>query len=171
MWSAMMWIANRSRAHPKHRTPIINRDPYWYTGKVKGAIHIRLQPNNINRDSGIEIPEAWCSRSKNTTTGESYDSEPSKEQLEDLNKPNTAVEKKPTNHCGASCFISRPETIRPYRLMKTSSMQSKRRDSHHKWPHRETNDNTLLLLLCFTTMNKHNLFTKLNSSHQLENAR
>ena len=56
-------------------------------------MHIRLQPNNINRDSGIEIPEAWCSRSKNTTTGESYDSEPSKEQLEDLNKPNTAVEK------------------------------------------------------------------------------
>ena len=23
------------------------------------AIHIRLHPNNINRDSGIEIPEAW----------------------------------------------------------------------------------------------------------------
>ena len=23
------------------------------------AIHIRLHPNNINKDSGIEIPEAW----------------------------------------------------------------------------------------------------------------
>ncbi|RMX39101.1 hypothetical protein pdam_00019245 [Pocillopora damicornis] len=27
--------------------------------KVKEAIHMRLYPNNINRDSGIEIPEAW----------------------------------------------------------------------------------------------------------------
>ena len=25
----------------------------------KEAIHIRLHPNNINTDSGIEIPEAW----------------------------------------------------------------------------------------------------------------
>lgn len=32
-----------------------------------------------------------------------------------------------------------------YRLMKTSSMNSKRRDSHQKWPHRETKNNTLLL--------------------------
>ena len=30
-----------------------------YKGRVKEAIHIRLHPNNINRDSGIEIPEAW----------------------------------------------------------------------------------------------------------------
>ena len=37
----------------------IDRDPHWYTRRVKEAIHIRLQPNNINRDSGIEIPEAW----------------------------------------------------------------------------------------------------------------
>ena len=34
---------------------------------------------------------------------------------------------------------------RPHRLMKTSSMQSKRRDIHPKWLHRETNDNTLSL--------------------------
>ncbi|RMX47795.1 hypothetical protein pdam_00008577 [Pocillopora damicornis] len=37
----------------------IDRDPYYYTRRVKEAIHIRLHPNNINRDSGIEIPEAW----------------------------------------------------------------------------------------------------------------
>ena len=37
----------------------IDRDPHWYTRRVKGAIYIRLHPNNINRDSGIEIPEAW----------------------------------------------------------------------------------------------------------------
>ena len=36
----------------------IDRDPYYYTRRVKEAIHIRLHPGNINRDSGIEIPEA-----------------------------------------------------------------------------------------------------------------
>ena len=37
----------------------INRDPYYYTRRVKESIHIRLHPDNINRDSGIEIPETW----------------------------------------------------------------------------------------------------------------
>ena len=37
----------------------IDRDPHWYTHRVKEAIHIRLHPDNINRDNGIEIPEAW----------------------------------------------------------------------------------------------------------------
>jgi len=37
----------------------IDCHPHWYTCRVKEAIHIRLHPNNINRDSGIEIPEAW----------------------------------------------------------------------------------------------------------------
>jgi len=37
----------------------IDRGPHWYTRRVKEAIHIRLHPNNINRDSGIDIPEAW----------------------------------------------------------------------------------------------------------------
>ena len=37
----------------------IDRDPYYYTLRVKEAIHVRLHPDNINRDSGIEIPEAW----------------------------------------------------------------------------------------------------------------
>ncbi|RMX37909.1 hypothetical protein pdam_00007040 [Pocillopora damicornis] len=29
------------------------------THRVKEATHTRLHPNNIDRDSGIEIPEAW----------------------------------------------------------------------------------------------------------------
>ena len=33
----------------------IDRNPHWYTRRGKDAIHIRLHPNNINRDSGIEI--------------------------------------------------------------------------------------------------------------------
>ena len=37
----------------------IDRDPYYYMRRVKEAIDVRLHPDNINRDSGIEIPEAW----------------------------------------------------------------------------------------------------------------
>ena len=48
----------------------IDHDPYYYTRKVKGEIHLRLHPDNNNRDSGIEIPEAWMPTIKNTTTGE-----------------------------------------------------------------------------------------------------
>ena len=41
------------------KVKFIDRDPHWYTRRVKEAIHIRFHPCNINRDSGIEIPEAW----------------------------------------------------------------------------------------------------------------
>ena len=37
----------------------IDHDPLWYTRRVKEAIHIRLHPNIINRDGGIEVTEAW----------------------------------------------------------------------------------------------------------------
>ena len=37
----------------------IDEDPHWYSRRVKEAIHIRLHPNNINRDCRIEIPEVW----------------------------------------------------------------------------------------------------------------
>ena len=58
----------------------------------------------------------------------------------------TAVEKT-TSYSGASCFIRIPETCRSYRLMKIGSMQSKRRDAHHKGRHHVTNVNTLLIRL------------------------
>ena len=37
----------------------IDCDPHWYTRRAKEAIHIRFHPNNINRDSEIEIPKVW----------------------------------------------------------------------------------------------------------------
>ena len=37
----------------------IDRDPHWYTRRVKEAIHIRLHPNNINKNNEIEISEEW----------------------------------------------------------------------------------------------------------------
>ena len=42
-----------------NQVKFIDRDPHRYTRRVKEAIQIRLHSNNINRDSGIEIPEAW----------------------------------------------------------------------------------------------------------------
>ena len=50
---------NTGLNRPWNEEKFIDRDPHWYTRRVKEAIHIRLHPNNINRDSRIEIPEAW----------------------------------------------------------------------------------------------------------------
>ena len=41
------------------KVKFIDRNSHWYKSRVKGAIHSRLHPNNINRNSGIDIPEAW----------------------------------------------------------------------------------------------------------------
>ena len=50
----------RDRHYPIwNEVKFIDRYPHLYTGRVKEAIHVRLDPNNINKVSGIEIPEAW----------------------------------------------------------------------------------------------------------------
>ena len=45
-------------------TKFIDRDPRWYTRKVKEGIHMRLHPDNINKHSTIEIQEAWMPTNK-----------------------------------------------------------------------------------------------------------
>ena len=74
----------------------IDRDSHWYTRGVKEAIYIRLHPNNINRDSGIEIPETWIptikrhnSRSTTKRTREGTTSNV-RNSNEDRNAPITA---------------------------------------------------------------------------------
>ena len=72
-------------AHNTGHKPVWNEvkfiNYYYYTRRVKEAIHIRLHPSNIV-DSGIEISEAWKPTiKKNTTTGEPCDSGPPKEQI------------------------------------------------------------------------------------------
>ena len=58
--SAVLEHANEAGHLPIWKeVKFIDRDPHWYTRRVKEAIHIRLHPNNINRDSEIEILEAW----------------------------------------------------------------------------------------------------------------
>ena len=71
----------------------IDRHPHWYTRRVKEAIHIRLHPNNINRDSGIEIPEAWIptisKHNSRSTTKRTCEGTPSnsRNNNEDRNAP------------------------------------------------------------------------------------
>ena len=57
--------------------------------------------NNINTDSGIEILEAWMPTVKKHNNRRAV----TQRTVEDRNALITAVEKKPTNHCGASCYI------------------------------------------------------------------
>ena len=121
----------------------IDRDPHYYTRRVKEAIHIRLHPDNINRDSGIEILEAWMPTIKkhnNRRAVRQRTAEGANHWVKQRGSKCTNQRCwKPTNHSTASCFIRSPMTSRPHRLKKTSSMQSKRRDLHHTWLHREIN--------------------------------
>ena len=52
--------ANETGHYPLwNEVKFIDRDSHWYTRRVKEAIHITFHANNVNRDSGIQIPEAW----------------------------------------------------------------------------------------------------------------
>ncbi|KAL9953838.1 hypothetical protein ACROYT_G041308 [Oculina patagonica] len=78
----------------------IDREPHWYTHRVKEAIQIRLHPNNINRDSGIEIPEAWMPTIKKHNTRRTErqrtpEGTTAHQNSEDRNAPITAVENQP----------------------------------------------------------------------------
>ena len=67
--SAVSEHANNTGHSPLwNEVKFIDRDPHWYTRRFKKAIHIRPHLNNINRDSGIEIPEAWMPTMKKQTT-------------------------------------------------------------------------------------------------------
>ena len=71
-----------------------DRDPHSYTRRVKEAIHIRLHPENINRDSGIEIPEAWMptikKHNRRTVQQRTTEGTTSRQNSEDRNAPITA---------------------------------------------------------------------------------
>ena len=54
--SAVSEHANKTRNYPLlDEVKFIDRDPHWYSRRVKEAILLRLHPNNINADSRIEI--------------------------------------------------------------------------------------------------------------------
>ena len=139
------------------------------TGRVNEAIHIRLHPNNINRDCGIEVPEAWMPAIKQHNNKRVV----RQRTAEGTNHWGKQQGSKWTNqscwkttyHSRASCLIRSRMTSRPHRLKKTSSMQPKRRDLHHTWLHRETNEKNLAFIVkscflssCFDRPSKPELF-------------
>ena len=78
------------------KVKFIDRDPHWYTRRVKEAIHIRLHPNNINRDRGIDIPKAWIPTIKqhDSQSMRTYEGTPSNDRNsnEDRNAPMAAYQ-------------------------------------------------------------------------------
>ena len=106
----------------------IDRDPHYYTRRVKEAIiHIRFHPDNINRDSGIEIPEAWMPTIKkhnNRRAMQQQTAEGANHWVKQRGSKCTNQSCwKPTNHSRAACFIRSRMTSRPHRLKKTSSIR------------------------------------------------
>ena len=98
--SAISEQAHDTRHYPlwEVKFTCIDHDPHWYTHRVKEAIHIRLHPNNINRDSGIEIPEAWMPTIKKhnrRATKKRAAEGAANRNSEDRNAPITAVENQP----------------------------------------------------------------------------
>ena len=99
--SAVSEHANDTGHNPLwNEVKFIDRDPHWYTRRVKEAIHIRHHPNNINRDSEIQIPEAWMPTIKkhnNRRTVRQRTAEGTTHQKnEDRNAPITASENQPS---------------------------------------------------------------------------
>ena len=98
--SAVSEHANNTRHNPLwNKVKFIDCVPHWYTHKVKEPIHITLHPNNINRDSGIKILEAWMPTIKkhnNRRTLRQRTAEGTTHRnSEDLNAPITAAENQP----------------------------------------------------------------------------
>ena len=101
--SAVLEHANETGHIPMWRkVKFIDRDPHWCTRKIKEAIRRRLHPNNINRDSGIEIPEAWIPTIKqpNSPSVRTYQGTPSNDRNsnEDRNALIAANQRAATNN-------------------------------------------------------------------------
>ena len=124
-----------------NETKLIDRERHWYTRKEKEAIHIRLDPNNINRDSGAEIPEAWMPtislrkhlnqrRTKNQPTpGEAM-----------IHGNNRRIE---MHHSQQTTMIYNavPQPVDPI-AWRRLAVSSRNVAFHIKWPCRETTEQT-----------------------------
>ena len=113
----------------------IDRDPHWYPNSVKEDTHIRLHPIKINRDSEIEISEAWmptCTIRQHNSR--SVPQQTAEETLFSSNNASNASNRNPptiskvrntpitniSKHGGTNSHY--------YRLMETWSTRSKQRD-------------------------------------------
>ena len=112
----------------------IDRDPHWYPNRVKEDTHIRLHPNNINRDSEIEMPTCTIrqhnSRSVPQQTAEEtlfYSNNAS--NASNRNPPTISkVRNTPITNISKHGGTNSHSVNRHYRLMETWSTRSKQRD-------------------------------------------
>ena len=121
---------------------MIDRYPHWDYRRVKEVTRTRLHHNNINRDKGIEIPEAWMPIRSDNTAVDRYFSGPLREHFPPLTMPIIIwIE---TRQPSARFVLYESLTTkvvvnRHYRLMKTCNARFKRRDQYLSG-NRETND-------------------------------
>ena len=73
----------------------IHRDPHWFCRRTKEAFYIRLHPNNINWDSGIEIPEAWMPTIRLNLTTDLHRSRPLSRSVSSSHNANNALDRNP----------------------------------------------------------------------------
>ena len=107
---ALLWLVVFQQLWLVHSNPCWNEATlewtkvYWLwplllRAQGQEAIHIRLHPDNINRDSGIEIPEAWMPMIKKHNNRRAVQQQTAEganhwmHQSEDQNAPIRAVEK------------------------------------------------------------------------------
>ena len=112
----------------------IDRDPHWYPNRVKEDTHIRLHPNNINRDSEIEMPTCTIrqhnSRSvPQQTAEETLFSSNNASNASNRNPPTISkVRNTPITNISKHGGTNSHSVNRHYRLMETWSTRSKQRD-------------------------------------------
>ena len=83
----------------------IDRESHWHTRKVKEAIHIRLNPNNINRDNGFEIPTIRKHQNKRAASQRTPE-----ESM--VNSNNSRIETHQSQHTNV-IYNAEPETVYP----------------------------------------------------------
>ena len=115
-----------------NQVKFIDRDPHRYTRRVKEAIQIRLHSNNINRDNGIEIPEAWMPtirkhNSRSTTKRTREGASSANRNNKDRNTPITANQRKQS-------------TSSPDERRRIISQSEELKDNISKRFYRETNE-------------------------------
>ena len=107
--SAVLEHANET-GHIRCGRKFIHRDSHWHTRKVKEAIHIRLNPNNINRHNGFEIPEAWISTIRKHQNKHVASQRTPEESI--VNSNNSRVETHQSQHTNA-IYNAATETVDP----------------------------------------------------------
>ena len=158
--SAVSEHTNKTGHYPVwDEVKFIARDPHWYSRRVKESIHIRLHSDNINRISGIAIPEAWM------PTLRQHDNRPLPQRtaagsVSSPHNANNALDRNPptmsevcdtpiTNNHGGT-YKKFDSVNLQYRLTKTCSERSNRRDQYES-DNRETNDKTNPFIIVFVS--------------------